>query len=75
MKEAYQCLNLDKNERSIEYKYREGRLKRTPGGELKDLKLSLRNHSVIIEVNRHAFHQRGGERKSLLELSVEIMTE
>jgi len=53
-----------KSERSIEYKYREGRLKRTPGGELKDLKLSLRNHSVVITVIRLAFHHRDSEKRN-----------
>ena len=34
-------------ERPIDQKYRKGKLKRTPEGELKDLKLSSRNHLIL----------------------------
>jgi hypothetical protein len=37
-------LTIIKIEKSIANKYREGKLKRTPKGELKDLKLLLWNH-------------------------------
>jgi hypothetical protein len=58
-------LTIIKIEKSIANKYREGKLKRTPKGELKDLKLLLRNHlngisnkNVSNNIIRNVFQHR-----------------